>query len=217
MARKPAKSAWNPEPYAVILLLEFAVNSTWHQFLHWHLHHSRLVGSFQFRKQELGHWAGTECFFSPGSTQWGQHFVLPTVNSSSGSISCSVISDFCDPMDFSLTASSVHGILQMRILEWVAIPFSRISSWPGDQTQVSCLAGRFFTIWATREDSGTYHCLSLYQSSNFSIVMCFLQNLKSPKVHWSSLFVEVYENWGKFSSTLEGMFWVAWTNCPLQP
>ena len=42
----------------------------------------------------------------------------------------------------------VHGILQARTLEWVAIPFSRGSSWP---TQVSSIAGRFFTIWATRE------------------------------------------------------------------
>ena len=45
----------------------------------------------------------------------------------------------------------VHGILQARILEWVAIPFSRGSSKPKDQTQVSCIAGRFFTSWATRE------------------------------------------------------------------
>ena len=58
----------------------------------------------------------------------------------------------CDPMDCSLLGSSVHGILQLRILEWVAIPFSKGSSQPRDQTQVSCIAGRFFTVWATRED-----------------------------------------------------------------
>ena len=45
----------------------------------------------------------------------------------------------------------VHGIPQARILEWVAIPFSRESSHPRDQTQVSCIAGRFLTSWATRE------------------------------------------------------------------
>ena len=45
----------------------------------------------------------------------------------------------------------VHGILQARILEWVAFPFSRGSSQPRDQTQVSSIAGRFFTLWATRE------------------------------------------------------------------
>jgi len=47
--------------------------------------------------------------------------------------------------------SHVHGILQARILEWVAISFSRGSSQPKDWPHVSCLAGRFFTIWATRE------------------------------------------------------------------
>ena len=51
-----------------------------------------------------------------------------------------------DPMDCSLPGSSIHGILQARILEWVAIPFSRASSQPRDQTLVSCSAGRFFTI-----------------------------------------------------------------------
>ena len=52
----------------------------------------------------------------------------------------------CDPTDCILPGSSVHGILQAGILEWVAIPFSRGSSQPRDQTQVSCIAGRFFTI-----------------------------------------------------------------------
>ena len=51
----------------------------------------------------------------------------------------------------SLPGSSVHGILQARILEWVAIPFSRGSSWPRDWTRVTNTAGRFFTIRATRE------------------------------------------------------------------
>ena len=57
----------------------------------------------------------------------------------------------CDCMDCSLLGSPVHGILQARILEWVFIPFSRGSSWPRDRTQVSCIAGIFFTTWATRE------------------------------------------------------------------
>ena len=54
----------------------------------------------------------------------------------------------CDPMDCSLPVFSVHGLLQARILEWVVIPFSRGSSQPRDQTQVSRIAGRFFTSWA---------------------------------------------------------------------
>ena len=53
------------------------------------------------------------------------------------------------PMDCSLSGPSVHGILQARILEWVAIFFSRGSSQPRDWTQVSCIAGRFLTIWAS--------------------------------------------------------------------
>ena len=51
-----------------------------------------------------------------------------------------------DPMDYSLPGSSVHGILQARILEWVAISFSRGSFQPRDRTQVSCIARRRFTI-----------------------------------------------------------------------
>ena len=57
----------------------------------------------------------------------------------------------CDPMDCNPPGSSVHGILQSRILEWVVISFCRGSSQPKDQTQVSCIAGGFFTSWVTRE------------------------------------------------------------------
>ena len=57
----------------------------------------------------------------------------------------------CDPMDCSLPGSSVHGILQARILKWVAISFSRGSSQLRDWTWVSHTAGRLFTIWAARE------------------------------------------------------------------
>ena len=58
----------------------------------------------------------------------------------------------CDPMDCSPPASSVHGILQVRILEGIAIPFSWGSSRPRDRTQVSCTADRLFTVRATRGD-----------------------------------------------------------------
>ena len=51
----------------------------------------------------------------------------------------------CDPVDCGLPGSSVHGILQARILEWVAIPVSRVSSQLKDQTRLSRIAGRFFT------------------------------------------------------------------------
>ena len=58
----------------------------------------------------------------------------------------------CDPMVCSLPGSSVHGIFQSIVLEWIAISFSRGSSQPRNQTQISHTAGRFFTDWAMRED-----------------------------------------------------------------
>ena len=86
----------------------------------------------------------------------------------------SIVSDSCDPMDYSLPGSSVHGILQARILEWVAISFSRGSSLPKNQTQVSCIAGRFFTDWAMREAP------SIMVFSNESVL-----HIRWPK-YWSS-------------------------------
>ena len=57
----------------------------------------------------------------------------------------------CDPMDRSTPSSSVCRVFQTRILQWVAILFSRGSFWPRDQTLVSCISGRFLTIWIIRE------------------------------------------------------------------
>ena len=85
-----------------------------------------------------------------------------------------------DPVNCSLPSSSVHGILQARILEWVAIPFSRGSSQPRDRTLVSCTAGRFFIIWATREihisaysfiiEYGRPYCLIVRNSFPFPLL-----------------------------------------------
>ena len=57
----------------------------------------------------------------------------------------------CNPMDCSLSGSSDHGIFQARVLEWIAISFSRGSSQPRNRTRVSRIAGRHFIVWATRE------------------------------------------------------------------
>ena len=65
----------------------------------------------------------------------------------------------CDPIDCSLPGSSVHGILQARILKWVVMPSSRGSSRPRGWIQVSCITGRFFTFWATREAQRADSCL----------------------------------------------------------
>ena len=57
----------------------------------------------------------------------------------------------CDPMDCNPPGSSVHGILLTAILEWVAMPFCRGSSWHGDQTHVSWICRQIPYHWATRE------------------------------------------------------------------
>ena len=64
-----------------------------------------------------------------------------------------VVSDSLQPHGL---GSSVYRILPAGILEWVAISFSSVSSQPRDQTQLSCISGRFFTIWATREEALIY-------------------------------------------------------------
>ena len=82
-----------------------------------------------------------------------ENLLYSSGNSSQRSVLCLVTQwclILCDRRDCSPPGSSVHGILQARILEWVAMPSSR-SSPPKDWTQVSCIAGGFFTVWATRE------------------------------------------------------------------
>ena len=79
------------------------------------------------------------------------------------SLSCLTL---CDPMD-----STVHGILQAKILEWVAFPFSRASSQPRNRTRVSCIAGWFFTSWATTDYllANLQHSLYFWQMAIFHI------------------------------------------------
>ena len=61
----------------------------------------------------------------------------------------SAVPILCDPVDCSLPGSSVHGVFQARVLEWVAISFSKGSSHPRDRTQVSRIVGRCYTVWAS--------------------------------------------------------------------
>ena len=75
-----------------------------------------------------------------------QNFPLKMYCVCTSAQSLSRVQLFWDPMDCSSPGYSVHGFLQARILEWVAIPFSRGSSW----SWVSCIAGRFFTVRATK-------------------------------------------------------------------
>ena len=81
----------------------------------------------------------------------------------------------CELMDY-----TDHGILQARILKWVAVPFSRGSSQPRDWTQVSHIAGGFFTSWAIKEAQwlflySTYHEKSLHFHALHSITKSFIQ------------------------------------------
>ena len=59
----------------------------------------------------------------------------------------------CDPVDCSLSGSSIHGIFQARVLEWIAISLSKGSSQPRNWTRVSCIAGRRFTVWIPLKDN----------------------------------------------------------------
>ena len=81
-------------------------------------------------------------------------------------------------MDCSLPGSSVHGIFQARVLEWGAISFSRGSSWPRGQTRVSCIVGRCFTVWATRE----VHQGSVIWSQN--LLVCLTPCIFIVPPHW---------------------------------
>ena len=84
----------------------------------------------------------------------------------------------CNPLDCSLPGSSVQGIFQARALEWVVTSFSRGSSRPRDRTWVSCIVGRCFTVWATREAPNasvsrlvhrTFYFLKLFCQDNLPV------------------------------------------------
>ena len=78
-------------------------------------------------------------------------FIYPFIQLSEKVEAAPLCLTFCYCTDCSLLGSSVHGILQARILEWIPVLLSRGSSQPRDWTQVSCIVGKFFTIWATRK------------------------------------------------------------------
>ena len=80
--------------------------------------------------------------------------------------SCSVMLTFCDPMAYSLLGFSVHGILQARILKWVAISFSRGSFWHRAQTRVSHTAGRLFTIEPPSAQQKVHSMLGAWTQEN---------------------------------------------------
>ena len=89
----------------------------------------------------------------------------------------------CDPVDNSPQGSSVHGILQARILEWVAISFSKGSSQPRDRTQASRIVGRCFNLWAPREAP----TIAPFDFSVNKVLIILISLLYPPIVDFSSL------------------------------
>ena len=114
----------------------------------------------------------------------------------SESVSCSVAPTLCDPMDCSPPGSSVHEIFFLaRILEGVAISFSRGSSQPRDRTWVSCIAGEFFTISITREAQlglktslSNSHFPSLRRSTSPNTQLCSYSHWGIPFLYALALF-----------------------------
>ena len=100
----------------------------------------------------------------------------------------------CDPMDCSLSGSSVHGIFQARVLEWIAISFSRGSSQPRNRIRVSRIAGRCFTVWVPpqkipirerilRRWQSTRR-LSSYRDNSYTIITYLMEQFWNSGVCW---------------------------------
>ena len=134
---------------------------------------------------------------------------------------CVLVGESCptlwDPMDCSPPGSSVHGILQARIPEWVAIPFSRRSSQPRDLSRVSRIAGRFFTLWATNGHNLTLWAflhLMVPSSLSFSFLIWLHGTTKPPKKQR----VAYPQITNLVSPVSEDLFWGSfeiWHNCIL--
>ena len=137
--------------------------------------------------------------FCQNSPPWPVHLDCPyiawlmKVKESEVAQSCPTL---WDPMNCSLSGSSLHGILQARILEWVAISFSRGSSPPRDQTQVSRIAGKHFNLWATRE---------VHSSIGLNKALVHVIRLVSFLWLWSSFFSALW--WKKIKRLMEPSWW----------
>ena len=125
-------------------------------------------------------------------------------------------------MDYSLPGFSVHGILQARILDWVAVPFSRGSSQPSNQTRVSCTAGGFFTSLAPRDapkitQAGLYICvISKRRNNTFKCIENPILNVVSEKGYYGKYWALI---WGFFekefacSKKHRCTVWEVWQMC----
>ena len=135
---------------------------------------------------------------------------------------CAVLSHqscltLCDLMDCSPPGSSVLGILQARILEWVTISYSRGSSWPRDWTNISCIsciAGRFFTCWAMGWEEVSFYSLKNKKEGIKTNTEWIKKQLQSPELawHWGIGWLDVIYFWlsGTFTGTgMWSKFWFA--------
>ena len=120
---------------------------------------SRSITSDSLQPHELQHPSFPCPSLSPRICEGRTHVILVRDGLFCCCLVISHIQLFCDPMDCSLPGSSVHGISQSGILEWVAISFSWGSSWPRDQTHLSCTAGRFFTTKSLGKSRGLFRKL----------------------------------------------------------
>ena len=120
----------------------------------------------------------------------------------------------CNPMHYSSPGSSAHGILQARILEWVAIPFSRVSSQPRDWTQVSHIAGRFFTVWATRESRFKTWLLWSLAAKKYVLQSCKRDIIVNTACYCE--FIKSCEGWRIVFWENEGMGWDKSDKCVVE-
>ena len=133
-------------------------------------HHHAVRLSFIYNGTSRGTWLAVQKL-APGSQSWWQ---------GSLAVQCLVVPScptLCDRMDCSPPGSSVHEILQARILEWVAVPSSKGSCQPRDWTQVSCTAGRFFT----KPPGKPYMCTARCQRPPLGLMQGLLSRLDNPQ------------------------------------
>ena len=195
-----------------ILCLDSFINNDWRQAQG---NDSCLVKTFECLKQALAHilWStqGKDCaIYDPirwSLIGWKSNYTVAYWDHTLKGKQCKrtlqnvtqSCPTLCNPMDCSLPGSSVHGIFQAIVLEWIAISFSRGSSQPRDRIRVSHIVDRHFTVWATREVLNSVRepykmlcccccrlCLCCQENPLLVFVFPHIQNCIFPrKIHWA--------------------------------
>ena len=178
--------------------LSLAQISIWSCHVHWMF---RLCSHYDIVPSRAGSCLTHHCIPSTQHCSWGwyntvfkhlflvQFWVLAkTSEVESESEVAQLCPTLCDTMDCSLPGSSLHGMLQARVLVWVAVSFSRGSSQPRDWTWVSHIPGRCFNLWATREDH--YNCWLPLTWDLLLLIpkLCDMTNRSGAIIHWGNQF-----------------------------